>query len=162
MLELILSHTAKLKWFPQARPNKASGKGPCTRAVDCPEKKNRKHMWRAAGRDVRLTDQQGTRIPGLRPDLTLLVPTDNSFSATLGQRSRLRYQCWAQLREAGCMGTEQRMEGVRERAMMFWPVGDVMLPYSALHYSPTLELFHICNQLEFSTKCTVLKGSKYI
>lgn len=80
--------------FPEARPNKASGKGPCCGAVgrrSAPAlKNNRKHMWRATGRDSRPTEQPRTRILGLRPDLTLLVPTDTSLSATLGQRSGQR------------------------------------------------------------------------
>lgn len=43
------------------------------------------------GRRARRADP-GTGIPGLRPDLTLLVPTDTSLSATLSQRSGQREQ----------------------------------------------------------------------
>lgn len=48
---MLLSHTPKFKPFPEARPNKVSGKGPCSGAVGRHSavslKNNRKHMWRA-------------------------------------------------------------------------------------------------------------------
>lgn len=51
----ILSHPPKFEPFPEARPNKASGKGPCSGTVGrrsaASLKNNRKHMWRAQYRE---------------------------------------------------------------------------------------------------------------
>lgn len=68
------------------------------------------------GRDGGPAEQPGTRIPGLRPSLTLPVPTDTSLSATLGQRSgQSDKQQISVLSSAtgSSLGTERGMEGVR-------------------------------------------------
>ena len=60
--ESILSHTPIFKPFPEARPNKASGKGPCSGMVgqrsNASLKNNRKHMWRARYREGLQSSQE--------------------------------------------------------------------------------------------------------
>lgn len=80
------------------------------------QKKNRKHMCKAVARDGRPAKQSGTKIPGWRPNLTLLVSTDTSLSVTLGQRLQPSCQCCNWIQEAGYMGTHRGMKEVWGRA----------------------------------------------
>lgn len=85
----ILSHT-KIKTIPRGQTKQSSRKGLRKKRKKKETGNTCVELQLGTGRP---TEQPGTKIPGLGANLTLLVSTDTSLSATLGQRLQPSCQC---------------------------------------------------------------------